>query len=42
MKTKERHGNPGERAAPTPCPMASFEAGSGARIKRALGVGVTP
>ena len=33
--------NPGERAAPTP-PVASFEAGSGAKRKKALGVGVSP
>ena len=41
MKTKGSALTPGERAAPTR-PMAFFEAGSGAEIKKALGVGVTP
>ena len=41
MKTKESTRNQGERAAPAP-PAASFKAGSGAKIKKALGVGVIP
>ena len=36
MKTKKRHTNPGERAAPTP-PVASFKAGSGAKNKKGPG-----
>ena len=36
MKTKETTRNPGEQAAPTR-PVASFEAGSGAKIKKGPG-----
>jgi hypothetical protein len=35
MKSKEQH-DPGERAAPTPL-VASFKAGSGAKIKSLMG-----
>jgi hypothetical protein len=41
MKTKDTIHNPGERAAAPP-PVASFRAGSGAKEKKALGVGVIP